>query len=327
MNILVLGGTQFVGRAIVQEFLNRNHHVTIFHRGKTGADLFPTCNHILGDRNTDLAKADTQEWDAIVDVSCYLPDQARSAAKLHTQHYTFISTGSVYEFEGAEPPLNEQTKTSEGQEGTEVTGETYGPMKIRCEEIIKEAFPDRYGIVRLGIVVGPNDHTGRFPYWVSRFDRYEEVLVPDVLDQPMQWINTADLGEFVADIAEMKSVGTWNTVRPSLTFGTMIEEIRRQTGHTHELVMASIEQLNEMEVKFWADLPLTFGEEKTYPLFQFETKHAESAGLKHRSIEATVAAVLNWCRSDEFVENPKGGMTREREVDVVSTVKVKNEHP
>lgn len=326
MNILVLGGTQFVGRAIVQEFLNRRHDISLFHRGKTGSDLFPECTHILGDRNTDLALCDTKEWDAIVDVSCYLPDQARSAAKLRTRYYAFISTGSVYEFEGAAPPLNEETKTSEGQEGTEVTGETYGPMKVRCEEIIREAFSDRYGIVRLGIVVGPHDHTGRFPYWVSRFDRYEEVLVPDVLDQPIQWINTLDLGEFVADIAEKRSVGFWNTIRPSLTFGAMIDEIRKQTGHQVEPIMASVDQLNELEVKFWADLPLTFGEPKTYPLFQFETKHAEGAGLKHQSVEETVATVLAWCRSGEFVENSKGGMTREREESVLKLVKEKNEH-
>ena len=163
MNVLVLGGTQFIGRAIVQELLNRRHSVTIFHRGKTNADLFPECQHILGDRNIDLAKADTQEWDEIIDVSCYYPDQARAAAKLRTKHFTFISTISVYDIKDAEVPLSENTKISEGVEGSEMTATTYGPLKVRCEEVLKEAFPENLAIVRPGIVFGPHDHTGRFP--------------------------------------------------------------------------------------------------------------------------------------------------------------------
>jgi 2'-hydroxyisoflavone reductase len=323
MNVLVLGGTQFIGRAIVQELLNRKHAVTIFHRGKTGADLFPECAHILGDRNTDLALCDTQEWDCIVDVSCYLPDQARNATKLRTKHFTFISTISVYDLEGVEVPLTEMTKISEGQEGTEVTGTSYGPMKVRCEEILQEAFADRFGIVRPGIVFGPHDHTGRFPYWVSRLDQYEEVLMPDMLNQPLQWVHVADLAEFTVHVSEDRLVGTWNAIRPGTSFGAVIDEIRQQVGKKHELILASAEELTENEVGFWADLPLVFPDDKRHPIFKFDPKHAERAGLKHRSVSKTVQTTLEWCRTEEFAANFKGGMTREKELEVLAKLKAK----
>ena len=323
MNVLVLGGTQFIGRAIVQELLNRKHSVTIFHRGKTGADLFPECDHILGDRNTDLALCDTRVWDSIVDVSCYTPDQARSAAKLKTKHFTFISTISVYDLESAEVPLTEKTKISEGQEGTEVTGESYGPMKVRCEEILAEAFPDRCGIVRPGIVFGPHDHTGRFPYWISRLDQFDEVLIPEVLNQPLQWVNVFDLAEFTVKVAEDRLSGIWNAIRPGISLGAMFDEIRQQVGRKHELLLASMPELIEHEVKPWADLPLIFPDDKRHSIFKFDPKHAERAGLQHRSVSKTVQATLDWCRTEEFAANFKGGMSREKEVEVMRKLKSK----
>ena len=164
MNILVLGGTQFIGKAIVEVLLRKGHQVAIFHRGKTGAGLFPECEHILGDRNTDLAKADTREWDAIIDVSCYYPDQARAAAKLRTKYFAFISTISVYNFETERLPMDEESEIVPGVEGNEISAATYGPLKVRCEEVYQEAFKGRLGIVRPGIVFGPYDPTNRFPY-------------------------------------------------------------------------------------------------------------------------------------------------------------------
>lgn len=323
MNVLVLGGTQFIGRAIVQELLNRKYDVTIFHRGKTGADLFPECDHILGDRNTDLALADTQEWDEIIDVSCYTPDQARAAAKLRTEHYTFISTISVYDIDGAELPLTEETKISAGEEGTEVTSTSYGPMKVRCEEILAEAFPGALGVIRPGIVFGPHDHTGRFPYWISRLDQFDDVLVPDVLNQPMQWVHVMDLAEFTVHIAENQMSGIWNAIRPSISFGALLDEIRMQVGRKHELLLASVEELSEHEVKPWSDLPLVFPDDSRLPMFQFDPKHAERAGLKHRSVTKTVETTLKWCRTEEFAANFKGGMPREREVEVLTKLKAK----
>lgn len=323
MNVLVLGGTQFIGKAIVEELLRRNHSVAIFHRGKTGAGLFPGCTHILGDRNTDLAKADTQEWDAVIDVSCYNPDQARDAAKLRTKYFAFISTISVYNLKDPNVPLSEKTEMQAAQEGTEVTAASYGPLKVRCEEVLAEAFPNALGIVRPGIVFGPYDPTGRFPYWITRLDKYDEVLVPDVLDQPIQGIDVFDLAEFTVGLAEKQMAGTWNAVGPKTTFGAVIDEIRFQLGKEHHLVLASHEELQANEVKPWGDLPLVFAADMPQGAFNFDPQHAFDAGLKHRPISETVRTTLEWTRSGDFPAEAKYGMPREAEVAVLEKLKTK----
>lgn len=321
MNILVLGGTQFIGKAIVEELLRHNHHVAIFHRGKTGAGLFPECEHILGDRNTDLAKADTQEWDAIIDVSCYTPDQARAAAKLRTKYFAFISTISVYNFKSPDLPMSEATPIMAGEEGTEVTAASYGPLKVRCEEVFQEAFDGRLGIIRPGIVFGPYDPTGRFPYWITRLDQFNEVLVPDVLDQAIQGIDVFDLAEFTVHVTENQTNGAWNAVGPKTTFGQVLDEIREQVKKEHHLVLASPQELADHNVQYWADLPLTFETGSREGVFDFDPAHAISAGLKHRSVAETVRATLAWTREEGAPDSTKYGMSREREEAVLSALK------
>ena len=323
MNVLVLGGTQFIGKAIVEELLRRKHSVAIFHRGKTGAGLFPECTHILGDRNTDLAKADTQEWDAIIDVSCYNPDQARAVTKLRTKYIAFISTISVYNLSDPVVPMNEASAMQPAQEGTEVTATSYGPLKVRCEEVLAEAFPDRIGIVRPGIVFGPFDPTNRFPYWVSRLDRYDEVLIPDAFDQPVQGIDVFDLAEFTVEVTEKHLAGAWNAVGVPTTFGAVIDEIRNQVGKEHHLVVASHDEIKANEVKHWAELPLVFAPETPTGAFQFDPAHAFKAGLKHRPVAETVRTTLEWTRTDAFPTESKTGLTREAEVVVLEKLKAK----
>ncbi|MBS1700272.1 MAG: epimerase [Armatimonadetes bacterium] len=323
MDILVLGGTQFIGKAIVEELLRRGHHVAIFHRGKTGAGLFPECTHILGDRNTDLDRADTQEWDAVIDVSCYTPNQARSAGKLRTKYFAFISTISVYDFTTEKQPYDVQTPMVPGQEGNDVTMATYGPLKVRCEEVFAEAFAGRLGIVRPGIVFGPYDPTGRFPYWITRLDEFEEVLIPDVRSNPVQGIDVFDLAEFTVEVTEKSLAGTWNAVGPKVTFGDVIDEIRSQVGKEHHLVLASVDELNENEVKMWSELPLTFEPGTRESVFNFNPQHAFEAGLKHRTIQETIRATLAWTRSGDYPKDAKYGMSREKEVAVLEKLKAK----
>ena len=202
-----------------------------------------------------------------------------------------------------------------------MTATTYGPLKVRCEEVLKEAFPENLAIVRPGIVFGPHDHTGRFPYWVSRLDKYDEVLIPDVLNQPMQWVHVADLAEFTVLVAENRLVGTWNTIRPTISFGALLDEIRGQVARKHELALVSLEELSALEVKPWVDLPLIFADDERHAIFKFDPKNAERAGLKHRSVSKTVETTLNWCRTEDFAANFKGGMPRGKEEEVLAKLK------
>src|SRR5690606_25033551 len=133
MRLLVIGGTRFVGKHIVEEAVRRGHELTLFNRGSMPA---PTgvSRVITGDRNTDLARLSDGHWDAVVDTSAYLPRQVRSAAALlepRVEHYLFISTVSVY----ADPTVADQDESGtlgrlEDEAVEEITEEAYGPLKV-----------------------------------------------------------------------------------------------------------------------------------------------------------------------------------------------------
>jgi 2'-hydroxyisoflavone reductase len=181
VRLLVLGGTQFVGRALVEAALHGGHEVTLFHRGRTNADLFPEAEHVLGDRDGGLDLLRGRAWDACLDVCGYVPRVVRQSADLlrgAVGRYVFVSTISVYA-SLAEPavegsPLAELADTAV----EEITGETYGGLKVLCEREVERAFGDDALVIRPGFVVGPHDPTGRFTYWAHRAAAGGEMLVP-----------------------------------------------------------------------------------------------------------------------------------------------------
>jgi 2'-hydroxyisoflavone reductase len=321
VKVLVLGGTQFVGRAIVHELLACNHEVSLFHRGKTGPDLFPNCQHILGDRTEDIEKVCDSEWDAVIDVSGYLPSQAKAATKIKTKHYTFVSTISVYDMEGLEGPLNEATRMHSPQEGDEVTPANYGPLKVRFEEILVEAFGDRLTVIRPGIIFGPHDPTGRFPYWVTRLDGCDNLLVPDQLDQPIQWIDSRDLASFAVSLTERKEVKIVNAVGGRVSFGEMLDEIRGLLNHGHHFVMASLQELEKANVKLWIDLPLIYKSDDRWVTFNFDPKRALELGLTLRPLVETCRDTLDWARNAPKEARGKYGMDRDRELEAMDAIR------
>ncbi len=182
MRILIIGGTQFVGRHMAEVAVSRGHDVTLFHRGKTGADLFPGCEHILGDRDHDLARLADGVWDATIDACAYVPRQVTElldALGDRAGLFTFVSTVSVY----AEPfPTNGDESsplaTLDDPTTEVVTGETYGGLKVLCEEVVTGRLGENALVIRPTYVVGPYDHTRRFTYWVERIADGGEVLAP-----------------------------------------------------------------------------------------------------------------------------------------------------
>src|SRR3954468_20227464 len=167
MRILVLGGTAFVGRAIVTEALRRGHEVTLFGRGRTGGDLFPGVERRRGDRDTgDYAALAGGAWDAAVDVCGYVPrhvGQAMDALGDRVGRYLFISSAAVYAQDVIVPGAGEEAPLRSPERGTEeIDDHTYGPLKVACEADIVARYADRATIVRPGIVAGPHDPTDRF---------------------------------------------------------------------------------------------------------------------------------------------------------------------
>src|SRR5688500_2722436 len=171
--LLILGGTLFVGRHLVEAALARGHEVTLFNRGQTNPDLFPEVETLRDDRDGDLSPLRGRSWDAVVDPSARIPRWVRATAEQLTdvvEHYTFISSGSVYA-DTSRPGVDENCPVHTVADETveEITdAETYGALKVLCERAAEERMPGRVLSVRAGLIVGPYDPTGRFTYWVHR---------------------------------------------------------------------------------------------------------------------------------------------------------------
>jgi 2'-hydroxyisoflavone reductase len=225
VRLLVVGGTQFVGRHVVQAALAAGHDVTLLHRGRTGADLFPEAEHRLADRDGDLAVLAQGRWDATVDVSGYVPRQVRALAaalgagspdgESRGGHYTFVSSVSAYA-DPAGPGITEDAPlaTLPDPSVEEVTGETYGGLKALCEQAATETFGPGSLVVRPTYVVGPHDSTGRWTWWVRRLARGGEVLVAGPPDQPVQTVDGRDLGAFTVGLVEQRAAGPVHVAAP-----------------------------------------------------------------------------------------------------------------
>jgi len=231
MEILVVGGTRFVGRHIVEAALQRGHRVTLLHRG-TGDDPFPTCEHLHVDRDGDLSVLASRSFDAVVDVSSYVPRQVNALADVLGERggrYLYISTVSVYDLPAPGPFDEGHARTPVPDDPTteDVTEQTYGGLKVLCEDAAQSRFA-RLTIVRPTYVVGPFDYTHRFTYWVERLARGGEVLAPAPADAWLQIIDARDQGAFVVRLLEDDVDGTFHTVWPGVsgaTFGQVLAEV------------------------------------------------------------------------------------------------------
>ena len=233
MHILVIGGTRFVGRHIVEAALAHGHQVTLLHRGGSGDDPFPQCEHVHVDRDGDLSVLADRGFDAVVDVSAYVPRQVHALADAlgeRAGRYLFISTVSVYDLPAHQPFAEDGALTAPpGDAATEeVTEQTYGGLKVLCEQAASERFGQRLTVVRPTYVVGPFDYTHRFTYWVERLARGGEVLAPAPADAWLQIIDARDQGAFVVRLLEDDVDGTFHTVWPGVsgaTFGQVLAEV------------------------------------------------------------------------------------------------------
>ena len=236
MRVLVVGGTRFVGRHIVQALLDADHEVTVFHRGGGGReDPFPKAEHRHGDRDGDLGELAEGEWDATVDVSAYVPRQVRTLGDALGRaggrggRYVYISSISAY----ATPDVPGITESAAlevllDQETEAVTADTYGGLKALCEYAAVETFGADTLLVRPTYVVGPYDTTGRFTYWARRLAEGGEVLAAGPQDQPVQVVDARDLGAFVVRLLEEGERGPFHVAGPPPPhgFGDLLEEIR-----------------------------------------------------------------------------------------------------
>ncbi|WP_246941839.1 SDR family oxidoreductase [Bacillus pinisoli] len=326
MNILILGGTKFLGRHLVQESLSRGHEVTIFTRGKTNHDLFPEVEKLTGDRDGDVSALIGRKWDAVIDTSGYVPRIVRQSADILASAcnvYTFVSSISVYE-DVSNPGVTEEADLLklEDELVEEVTGATYGALKALCEEEVKKVFPDRHLIIRPGLIVGPHDPTDRFTYWPSRIGEGGSVLAPGEPNTPVQFIDVRDLASFIIQQLENKSIGTYHVTGPMqpLTMGEFLQECQKVLNPQAELIWVSKSFLDEHDVKIWTDMPLYIP--LGLGMDGFSTVNLEKsrvAGLSIRPFSETIHDTYEWAKTRERDYVMQAGISRTKENELLTT--------
>ena len=208
---------------MAQAALDRNHKITLLHRTPTADPAFADVEHLFLDRNSDLSSLSGRSFDATIDVCAYVPSQVkRLAAALGGRggHHVFVSTMSVFA-EADGPGIDEESPlvTLDDPTTEEVTGETYGGLKVLCEQAAAAAYGDALTVIRPTYVIGPHDHTGRFTWWVRRIARGGEVVAPGPQDAPIQAVDARDQGEWTIRLVEDGTTGTFNSVTPTPPFG------------------------------------------------------------------------------------------------------------
>ena len=321
--ILILGGTNFVGRNIVEQLLKNNSvELCLFNRNKTNSDLFPGIRKISGDRETsDIQKIAEESWDAIVDVSAYYPDSLSRLLQLvsgKTKKYIFISTASVYDFEkfnGTPFKEDDQTVDCSEEEKTGNTMETYGKRKKACEDLFKK-YEDvfNYIILRPGIIYGQYDHTDRLYYWIYRIKNFSEILLPENGDFILNLSFMNDIAQCIEYfITHETTNNTYNiTTHPVIPFHKILSEIASILHKSPKYIPLSEEKIEKEKLSF----PLYHGN-----LLQIDnSKIIKEFNFNFTDLKTSLEETINFYASKNY-PTPQAGISIEDEQKIIHQLK------
>ena len=333
MDILILGGTGFIGPHMVREALRRGHNVSLFNRGKTNNTLFPDLKLYVGDRDGGLDVLKGNKWDAVIDNSGYVPrlvaDSARRL-KLAASHYLYTSTISVYASFAI--PNDETSPLGKMDDETieEVTGETYGPLKALCEKrAAAEIDADRLTILRPTYICGPGDKTDRFTYWPVRTMRGGDMLWPDSRADKTQIIDVRDYANFTIDCLEQRITGIFNTVTPAgqYTMGDLHDDCLAVTASDMNAVWVGNDFIREQELMEGGSIPIWAPPDGEYAGVAFVNgQKAVEAGLRNRPVRETARDAVQWWKTlpEERTLKMRAGLDPEKEAEVLALWKAQN---
>lgn len=334
MKLLLLGGTRFLGRHVVDAAHARGHDVTTFTRGRSGVAP-PHCEVLTGDRDpragAGLAALQGRAFDAAVDLSGYVPRIVQASARLlrdTVPHYVFVSSVSVYADVSA-PGVDEDAPLAAlADAASEEVMRDYGALKAACERAVADVYGGNATIVRPGLIVGPFDPTDRFGYWVARFvhpallgDRGARAVVPAPPARPVQLIDARDLAAWIVGVAERRVYGTFNaaSARGQWTFGDLVAALVAASAEPPQPAWTDDATLARHGVEPWAGLPLWLPatEADHAGFMSIDTRRAIAEGLAARPLAATIADTAAWLASRDNAGAWKSTLTATREAEII----------
>lgn len=312
MKLLILGGTRFLGRHLVDAALSRGDDVTIFTRGRQPVPWGDAVTALGGDRDPriapGLAALEHGTWDAVIDCSGYVPRVVEASARLlaaRVHRYIFVSSMSVYA-KTERPLMDERTPVAElADPSTEQVMEHYGALKAACEAVVQRIYGPRATHVRPGLIVGPFDGTDRFGYWVARFvdpavlgSRPARAVVPAPRERPVQFIDGRDLAAWLLDLAVRDVAGTFNGCSPAFhwTMGDLVDALVEASPAPPAPVWIDDDTLVAQGVTPWTGLPLWLppSEPDSAGFMAMDCSRAQAAGLAIRPLADTIRDTAAW---------------------------------
>jgi 2'-hydroxyisoflavone reductase len=323
LDILVLGGTGFIGPHQVRHAVARGHKVTIFTRGRRQAELPASVEYLVGDRNGKLDALVGRRWDAVIDNSATNPDWVRQSAQLLKDaagQYVYVSSTGVY-YPYRTTDIDETVQPRLVADPPDDGSAKYGVAKALSEREAQSAFGDRATVVRPQFIVGPGDTTDRFPYWPVRVARGGEVLAPGRRTDPVQLIDARDLAEWMVRLVEQRRTGVFNAAGPrtTLTMERFLEGVLAGTGADARYVwVEDYDFLAQHEVEGIVPWIMLRGDH--LGMTSIDSGRAIDAGLTFRPLETTARDTLAWWPTvpAERREAPKFALTPEKEAEVLA---------
>ncbi len=305
--ILLLGGTRFLGPALVESALEAGHEVTLFNRNLSNPHLFPHLERLIGNRDPRIGEGlralEGRQWDAVIDTSGFVPRVVQASAELladQVAQYLFVSTISIYADQSKANLTETDAAAALADPTSEDVRQFYGPLKARCEETVEAALPCRATIIRPGLIVGPEDTTDRFTWWPVRIDRGGEVLAPGTPNDPVQYIDVRDLARFCIRSIDESTTGIYNAVGPrsETNIAELLYGCKAVTSAEVSFTWIPAEFLEAQGVRAWVDMPVwvPLGSSSA-GITQVNNDKAIAKGLTFRSLAETARDTLEWFKS------------------------------